>query len=174
MNYYSYDLYEVEKIINCKYFKNQKYYLIKWLYYPINQSTWEPISNLKHVQFLIDEFEAQYPYTIDVNMYSIFCDEIKRIKIIKQKKKSINNPNIHIIYLSRKRKNSWSYDDELDDAYLYNLKRHLHIKVDNNCFNNKKDKNENLIIDLSCTGNENEQNINNKQNLSGLIKPIIL
>ena len=34
------DTYEVEKIINYKYIKNKKYYLIKWLYYPINQSTW--------------------------------------------------------------------------------------------------------------------------------------
>ena len=30
------DFYEVEKIINCKYFKNKKYYLIKWLFYPIS------------------------------------------------------------------------------------------------------------------------------------------
>ena len=43
----SHNLYEVEKIINCKSYKNKKYYLIKWLCYPINKSTWEPKSNLK-------------------------------------------------------------------------------------------------------------------------------
>ena len=29
-------VYEVEKIINCKFYKNKKYYLIKWLCYPIS------------------------------------------------------------------------------------------------------------------------------------------
>ena len=75
---FSSDMYEVEKIINCKYYKNKKYYLIKWLCYPINQSTWEPKSNLKNLKYLIDEFEAEYPYTIDHNMYNIFCDEDKK------------------------------------------------------------------------------------------------
>ena len=31
--------YEVEKIITRKYYKNKKYYLIKWLCYPITEST---------------------------------------------------------------------------------------------------------------------------------------
>ena len=34
-------VYEVEKIITRKYYKNKKYYLIKWLCYPITESTWE-------------------------------------------------------------------------------------------------------------------------------------
>ena len=54
------NLYQVEKIINCTYFKNKKYYLVKWLCYPINQSTWEPKSNLKHLKYLIDDFESKY------------------------------------------------------------------------------------------------------------------
>ena len=39
-------MYEVEKIINCKIYKNKKYYLIKWLCYPIYEATWEPKSNI--------------------------------------------------------------------------------------------------------------------------------
>ena len=39
------EIYEVEKIINFKYYKNKKYYLIKWLSFPISESTWEPKSN---------------------------------------------------------------------------------------------------------------------------------
>ena len=31
------NMYEVEKIINCKTYHNKKYYLIKWLCYPINE-----------------------------------------------------------------------------------------------------------------------------------------
>ena len=32
------EIYEVEKIINFKYYKNKKYYLIKWLSFPISES----------------------------------------------------------------------------------------------------------------------------------------
>ena len=47
-------IYEVEKIINCKFYKNKKYYLIKWLCYPIPESTWEPKSNIKHLSKMLD------------------------------------------------------------------------------------------------------------------------
>ena len=175
MEYCSDDLYEVEKIINCKYFNNKKYYLIKWSFYPINQSTWEPKSHLKNLKYLIDEFEAQYPQTIDHNMYNIFCNEIKnKMKKIKNrnKNKCYNNPNIHLKYLSRKRKNDIFLDDELNDPYLDSLKIHLYIKVDKNNSNNKK----NLIIDLSSDNKENEKiNINiieeKKENTEKLLIP---
>ena len=47
-------IYEVEKIITRKFFKSKKYYLIKWLCYPIYESTWEPKSNLKDLDFMIN------------------------------------------------------------------------------------------------------------------------
>ena len=56
-------VYEVEKIINCKFYKNKKYYLIKWLCYPISESTWEPKSNIKNLSAMLDKFEAEYPYS---------------------------------------------------------------------------------------------------------------
>ena len=49
------NIYEVEKIINFKYYKNKKYYLIKWLSYPISESTWEPKSNLKYVNDYVNQ-----------------------------------------------------------------------------------------------------------------------
>ena len=55
--------YEVEKIITRKYYKNKKYYLIKWLCYPITESTWEPISNIKNLDSMLKEFEHEYPYS---------------------------------------------------------------------------------------------------------------
>ena len=70
------DTYEVEKIINCKYIRNKKYYLIKWLCYPINQSTWEPKSNLENLEYMIEDFESKYPYSIDSFMYNIFCNDV--------------------------------------------------------------------------------------------------
>ena len=109
MEYTLPDFYEVEKIINCKYFKNKKYYLVKWLCYPINQSTWEPKSNLKNLNYLIEQFEAEYPYTIDKDMYTIFCNEIKNKIKEKDNKESIN---FHMKYLSRQR-NLEKIDDEI-------------------------------------------------------------
>ena len=82
------EIYEVEKIINFKYYKNKKYYLIKWFSYPISESTWEPKSNLKYVNDMLIKFEKEYPYSIDQNMYNIYCDEIKKEKReVKQVKK---------------------------------------------------------------------------------------
>ena len=61
--------YEVEKIITRKYYKSKKYYLIKWLCYPITESTWEPISNIKNLDLMLKKFEHEYPYSIDKEMY---------------------------------------------------------------------------------------------------------
>ena len=74
------EIYEVEKIINFKYYKNKKYYLIKWLSYPISESTQEPKSNLKYINDMLIKFEKEYPNSIDQNMYNIYCDEINKRK----------------------------------------------------------------------------------------------
>ena len=180
------DFYEVEKIITRKYFKNKKYYLIKWLYYPINQSTWETQSNLKHLQYLINDFEAQFPNTIDQNMYNIFCNEIKNKKTRKIKDKKCFDPNIHLKFLSKKRNNGLIPDEELNDPYLEGLKAHLHIKTNKTVLINADKKNNGLIIDLSNIDDKSEEDSINKiekvtneklsdensQNI--LIRPIIL
>ena len=183
------NVYEVEKIINCKIYKNKKYYLIKWLFYPISQSTWEPESNLKNLGYLIKEFETHYPSTIDQNMYNIFCDEIKRKNKVKNKNKSFINQNMNIKYLSKKRKNIFFSDDELNDPNLDSLKTHLYIKVDKNSFNDNKKKRQDLVIDLRYNNNEKSKNIinlfekdtfvdsfkeNKQNNTNGLIKPNML
>ena len=164
MEYTSEKLYEVEKIINCKYFNNKKYYLIKWLCYPINQSTWESKENLKHLKYLIDEFEAEYPYTIDKCMYNIFCNEVKIKKKIKKKENIEKNINPHIKFLSKKRNNESFNENELNDPYLDRLKMHLHIKVDKNNKNNTvniKEKEDSFFIDLRGNDKENEIKLDN-------------
>ena len=95
------EIYEVEKIINFKYYKNKKYYLIKWFSYPISESTWEPKSNLKYINNMLTKFEKEYPYSIDQNMYNIYCDEINKRK--KRSKTDIKNKRIKIgiNYLSK-------------------------------------------------------------------------
>jgi hypothetical protein len=81
------DIYEVEKIINRKTFRNKKYYLIKWLCYPINQCTWEPRDSLKHLNYLLEDFEARYPFSVDQDMYHYFCEEVKKKEELKKKLK---------------------------------------------------------------------------------------
>ena len=154
------NLYEVEKIINCKSYKNKKYYLIKWLCYPINESTWEPKSNLKNLKYLIDEFESEYPFSIDQDMYSIFCEEIKKKKRYKNKNNFLESSNDKKL-LSKKRKMEYFSDSELNDKYLDKLKIHLHINAEKKQIRNRKTSNDNLIIDLSPLNFQNEGNRTN-------------
>lgn len=191
MEYTSENLYEVEKIINCKYFNNKKYYLIKWLCYPINQSTWESKENLKHLQYLIDEFESQYPHTIDKCMYNIFCNEVKNIKKIRKKertKKTEKNIIPHTQFLSKKRNFELFNENELKDPYLNELKKYLYIKVYKNQSINIKKKEKNLFIDLRGNIKEKELKLDipleketiensleeNRQSIPKLIKPKVV
>ena len=51
------NLYEVENILKKRIIKGKKEYLIKWKGYPENESTWEPLSHLRYIQYMIKEFE---------------------------------------------------------------------------------------------------------------------
>ena len=102
-NDFSSDIYEVEKIINCKIFRNKKYYLVKWLCYPIYESTWEPKSNLKNLNNWIDAFEAEYPYSIDQNMFEIYSEELqKRTKKRNKRKTSPKDAKTSNKFLNKK------------------------------------------------------------------------
>ena len=185
------NIYEVEKIINCKFYKNKKFYLIKWLYFPINESTWEPKSNLKNLKNLIYEFESEYPFSIDHDMYNIFCEEINKKKRYKNKnknKKNLLESQKENEYLGKKRKIEYFSDTELKDDYLDKLKTHLYINAEKKQIKSKNVPKINLIIDLSSSNNKKEEKIRNnsseepnslnseqeKINLSKLIIPKII
>lgn len=51
------ELFEVELIIGHTYIRSKKYYLVKWAHFSINESTWEPVAHLKHLQNLVQEYE---------------------------------------------------------------------------------------------------------------------
>ena len=162
-------IYEVEKIINFKYYKNKKYYLIKWFSYPISESTWEPKSNLKYINDMLIKFEKEYPNSIDQNMYNIYCDEInKRKKRSKtgKKNKKLNNG---IKYLSKTKKIEGFTKIELKDILYDKLKNHLFINITKRHINVNKIENK-VIIDLStCNTSFSEENtsiyFNGKENL---------
>ena len=176
-------MFEVEKIINCKVYKNRKYYLIKWLCYPIYESTWEPKSNLKDLNYMIDVFESEYPYSVDQNMYEIYCEEIKRRLKRRNKTKVIKEIQTNMVFLSKKRKIEYFSNSELKDLFLEKLKIHLHLDLAKRRFETKESE---LIIDLSPSSllseetESNEEcekvNINvteEKKNLNKLIMPIM-
>ena len=75
--------------------------LIKCFIYPINESTWEAKSNIKHLSEILDKFEAQYSYYIAQNMYNIFVLMSKRLKkevkeLEKERKKFQMELNIYL------------------------------------------------------------------------------
>ena len=176
------EIYEVEKIINFKYYKNKKYYLIKWLSFPISESTWEPKSNLKYINNMLIKFEKEYPYSIDQNMYNIYCSAINKGKKRSkkgQKKKEIKNG---IKYLSKTKKIEEFSKTELKDVLYDKLKNHLFINITKRYININNIENK-MNIDLStCNTSSSEENICNKENLndngdkndgSKLIRPIL-
>ena len=59
------DYYEVEKIISRKTKGKNKLYLIQWLGYPLKDCTWEPISHLDKVKTLVEQFDDNFPNSID-------------------------------------------------------------------------------------------------------------
>ena len=135
-------IYEVEKIITRRFHRNKKYYLIKWLFYPITESTWEPKSSIKHLKFMLQKFEDEYPLSIDKEMYNVYCNETKR----KNKTKKNKEIKEKIKLLNKKRKIEFFSETELKDIYYDKLKNHLYINIPKRNIN----KNENdLIIDLS-------------------------
>ena len=146
------EIYEVEKIIARKIYKSKKYYLIKWLYFPINESTWEPKSNLTNINYMMNKFEAEYPSSIDQYMYDIYCEEYK--KKIKKTKKSKKSQKVKKL-LSKKIKFECFSQSELKDIYYEKLKKHLHIN------NKEKNDNNDLMIEISSNKTQSDDNISN-------------
>ena len=146
------EIYEVEKIIARKIYKSKKYYLIKWLYFPINESTWEPKSNLANINYMMNKFEAEYPSSIDQYMYDIYCEEYK--KKIKRTKKSKKSQKVKKL-LSKKIKFECFSQSELKDIYYEKLKKHLHIN------NKEKYDNNDLMIEISSNKTQSDDNISN-------------
>ena len=176
-------MYEVEKIINCKIYKNKKYYLIKWLCYPIYESTWEPKSNLKNLNYMIEAFEREYPYSVDQNMYEIYCDELKKRLKRKNKAKIAKKLQTNIKFLSKKKKIEYFSDSELKDLYLDKLKIHLHLNLDKRYIKARETE---LVVDLSSSATQSDENTVNqeldkekmnvtdeKNNYNQLIMPIV-
>ena len=132
---------------------------------------------------MLNKFEKEYPYSIDQNMYNIYCDEKKKKK--KRSKTDIKNKRIKngINYLSKTKKIEGFTKTELKDILYDKLKNHLFINITKRHINKIENQ---VFIDLStCNTSFNEENnsisFNEKENLDAeekndenkLIKPII-
>lgn len=61
------DYFLVEKIIAKKKSGKSIKYLVKWVDFPLEQSTWEPIENLENVKLLINEFEKSHKENLNLD-----------------------------------------------------------------------------------------------------------
>ena len=132
-------MYEVEKIINRKMYRNKKYYLVKWLCFPIHESTWEPKTSLKDINYIIDMFETQYPYSIDQEMYELYLEEQE--KQLKRRNKRKNKPKeiqSNSKLLQKKKKMEYFSNSELKDVYFDKLKIYLHLNMMKRCIKSQK------------------------------------
>jgi len=156
------EMYEVEKIINCKIYRNKKYYLVKWLCYPIYASTWEPKASLKDINYMIDTFESEYPYSIDQEMYEIYQEEQEKLLKRRNKRKSKSKEiQTNSKFLQKKKKIEYFSQSELKDASFDKLKVHLHLNMNKR---NIKTPQSDLVIELCLSNSSNDTNDENAAN----------
>ena len=133
---------------------------------------------------MLKKFEHEYPYSIDKEMYDIYCTETKKRKSKSHKVKRDKEIKSEKKFLSKKKKPECFTESELNDRYYDKLKSHLYI----NKTKRKTNKLENdCIIDLSSnTTTNSEENISSfqdekesiieieeKENSNRLIVPIL-
>ena len=155
------EMYEVEKIINCKIYRSKKYYLVKWLCYPIHESTWEAKTNLKDINNMIDTFESEYPYSIDQEMYKVFLEEQeKHLKREYKRKKKSKEFQSSSKFLQKKKKMEFFSHKELKDAYFDKLKIHLHLNM---IKRKNKTPQSDLVIELGSSSSSNDESVTNEE-----------
>ena len=80
---HSKDYFIVDKIIARKLVGKKKLYLIKWKGYPVGDCSWEPISNLVNITNMVEDFDKNFPNSIDKRRLK------KYLKVIKQRSNQI-------------------------------------------------------------------------------------
>ena len=97
------DIYYVEKILDRRKVNDRLEYKIKWDGYPMNQSTWEPLENLRTAMELVDEYDNEHPIPkklIGKKKNRVKKEEVKEsiekkenpIQEVQEKKEEIEQP----------------------------------------------------------------------------------
>ena len=159
------DYFDVEKIITRKINGKKKYYLIKWVGYPLKDCSWEPISHLQNISHMIEIFDNNFPASIDKK-------GLKRYLCVINRKEShiirIKNPFLKAKCFRKMKKNK---------------ERNIIISIDNSRINinlenkeileEKKEEEKEIVkndteteINICNNNDEDKQNLNLSENLN--------
>ena len=53
--------FEVNKILDSKFWRRRLYYLVDWVGYNDSEHSWEPVVNLAHATFAVRDFHVRCP-----------------------------------------------------------------------------------------------------------------
>jgi hypothetical protein len=175
------DYYNVEKIITRRIKGKNKSYLIKWVGYPFKDCSWEPVSHLGNIKDKIENFDKNFPNSIDKR-------GLKRYLYVVHQKES------HIIKI----KNPFLPDKEFkkekikknDDIIICIDNSDINIEINQEKIEEEKDNvlkddydgNGNGVSELEEThhmdGNENsndsENIVSEEKDAPKLIRPILI
>ena len=158
--------YNVEKIISRKIKKNKKYYLIKWENFPLESCTWEPLSHLKNVLLLVQEFDKNYPDSICIkDLQKVMNNVYRKKKGIKRKHKKINQNEKPLKLLES---NKFVIDLEKDEILNFDKDENYDKKTVNT------DTDINIDFDEEKEINTKKLNEEKKPENMKLINPIII
>ena len=158
---------KVKKIITRKIDGKNKYYLIKWVGYPLKDCSWEPVSHLQNISHMVEIFDNNFPSSIDKK-------GLKRYLYV------INRKESHIIRI----KNPF-LKEKCFRKMKKNKERNIIISIDNSRINinlenkeiqeEKKEEEKEIVkndteteINICNNNDEDKQNLNLYENLNEL------
>ena len=177
--------FDVEKIISRKVEGKNKFYLIKWVGFPLADCSWEPISHLHNVIDMVETFEQNFPDSIDKRRLKKYLyvinqkgSHIIRIKNPFLEKRGYKNKRMkkkeNIIICIDNSTNLNKKDEECkeEEKEIQKENEETEISIENfNDLNKKEDKQNLKINEISNELNTiNSDENNNKK----LIKPILI
>ena len=155
--------YEVEKIKDKRIINGKIEYLIKWMNYTDEESTWEPIENMKNSKLLIEEYENQHlneenesnqnnklgkkkSLLFTINKIKIKDKKLK-VELEFNKNQNIINNKLNDFFLKKKkkgnniiRKNCLSFENSENISEKFDIysptKKNKNLNLNNNKFNN--------------------------------------
>jgi len=159
--------FDVEKIITRKIDGKNKYYLIKWVGYPLKDCSWEPVSHLQNISHMVEIFDNNFPSSIDKK-------GLKRYLYVINRKEShiirIKNPFLKAKCFSKiKKKKNRNIIISIDNS-------RININLENKEIQEEKKEEEKEIvkndteteINICNNNDEDKQNLNLSENLNEL------
>ena len=101
------EYFNIEKILDRRKINGRFEYLIKWEGYPVNESTWEPIKNLKNAKPLLEEYDKAHSINIESE------NQKKKVSIINNNKKKKVNEEITTMNKDNEEKSKIKNDIEV-------------------------------------------------------------